>query len=71
MRVEEAIEAIETRIDRALLQGAPWLRIIHGHGTGALKAALRDRLKANPSVKRFRPGERTEGGDGATVAYFD
>ena len=67
LRVEEALDIVDTRIDRALLQGAPWLRIIHGHGTGALKTALRKRLTANRSVKRHRPGDRTEGGDGATV----
>ncbi|MCC7020874.1 MAG: Smr/MutS family protein [Ardenticatenales bacterium] len=71
LRVEEALDIVDTRIDRALLQGAPWLRIIHGHGTGALKTALRKRLTANRSVKRHRPGDRTEGGDGATVVYFD
>ncbi len=71
LRVEEALEAVESRLDRALLQGAPWLRIIHGHGTGALKSALRTRLAAHPAVTRHRPGERGEGGDGVTVVFFD
>lgn len=71
MRVDEALEAVDARLDRALLQGAPWLRIIHGHGTGALKAALRTRLAAHRAVTRHRPGDRSEGGDGVTVVFFD
>ncbi|MGH7410146.1 MAG: Smr/MutS family protein, partial [Candidatus Methylomirabilis sp.] len=45
----------------------PLLRIIHGHGTGRLKAALRDYLKDSPYVGAFRAGERPEGGDGVTI----
>ncbi|HEX8909846.1 MAG TPA: Smr/MutS family protein, partial [Anaeromyxobacteraceae bacterium] len=38
-----------------------------GHGTGALKQALRDHLAASPYVADFGPGERHEGGDATTV----
>ncbi|MBM4124178.1 MAG: Smr/MutS family protein, partial [Nitrospira sp.] len=54
-------------LDRSALSGAPFLRIIHGHGTGRLKAALRDYLKSSPYVSAFRSGERAEGGDGVTI----
>jgi len=64
---EEAREALVVCLDQALLDGIPVVRIIHGHGTGRLKQALRDYLKESPYVSAFRPGERFEGGDGITV----
>ena len=41
--------------------------IVHGHGTGALKQAIRDYLASSPYIRMFRPGETHEGGDGVTV----
>ena len=64
---EEAQEAVVACLDRAALAAAQTVRIIHGHGTGRLKQALRDYLKTSPYVASFRPGERAEGGDGVTV----
>jgi DNA mismatch repair protein MutS2 len=64
----EALDQVVAALDRALLDGAPYLRIIHGHGTGRLKSVLRDYLKDSPYVAEFRPGDRAEGGDGVTVA---
>ena len=49
------------------LGGVPFLRIIHGHGTGKLKASLRVYLKGSPYVAEFRAGDRSEGGDGVTI----
>ncbi len=65
---DEALDRVVAALDRATLDGAPFLRIIHGHGTGKLKAALREYLKTSPYVENFRPGDRAEGGDGVTVA---
>lgn len=64
---EEARESLVACLDQALLDGVPVVRIIHGHGTGRLKQVLRDYLKDSPYVSVFRPGERSEGGDGVTV----
>lgn len=64
---EEALELTMASLDQAMLAGQPSLRIIHGHGTGRLKAALRAYLKESPYVASFRPGERAEGGDGVTI----
>ena len=66
-RVDEALEQMESYLDSASVAGAPRLTIIHGHGTGALRDALRSRLSAHPLVKKWRAGERGEGGDGATI----
>ena len=65
---DDALDQVVAALDRAVLDGAPFLRIIHGHGTGRLKSALREYLKDSPYVETFRPGDRAEGGDGVTVA---
>ena len=64
---DEALDAVVAALDRATLAGAPFLRIIHGHGTGKLKASLRVYLKDSPYVAEFRSGDRAEGGDGVTI----
>ena len=64
---DEALEHVTAALDRATLEGAPSLRIIHGHGTGKLKATLRTYLKDSPYVAHARPGDRGEGGDGVTI----
>ncbi len=67
---DEALDATVAALDKAALAGAPLLRIIHGHGTGRLKAVIRDYLKSSPYVSAFRAGERAEGGDGVTVVQM-
>ncbi len=64
---DEALDDVVAALDRATMAGAPFLRIIHGHGTGKLKVSLRDYLKDSPYVAEFRAGDRAEGGDGVTV----
>ncbi len=70
MRVDEALDALDEYIDRAYLAELPWVRIIHGKGTGALRKVVRDFLRNHPVVSRYRSGEAGEGGDGVTIAYF-
>jgi len=65
---DEALDDVVAALDRATVAGAPFLRIIHGHGTGKLKASLRVYLKDSPYVAEFRAGDRAEGGDGVTIA---
>jgi DNA mismatch repair protein MutS2 len=64
---DEALDLTVSALDRASLAGSPFLRIIHGHGTGKLRASLRSYLTESPYVASFRPGERPEGGDGVTI----
>ncbi len=64
---DDALDVVVAGLDRAVLAGCPLVRIIHGHGTGRLKAALREYLKTSPYIVTFRPGDRAEGGDGVTV----
>jgi DNA mismatch repair protein MutS2 len=65
---DEALDQVVAALDRATLSGTPYLRIIHGHGTGRLKSVLREYLKDSLYVAEFRSGDRAEGGDGVTVA---
>ena len=66
-RVEEALDNLEAYLDKASLGNLSPVYIIHGHGTGALKSAVRDFLSTSPYVAKFRVGEDTEGGDGVSV----
>ena len=69
-RVEETIELLESYLDRATTAGAGRVTIIHGHGSGALRDAVRAVLAKHPLVRDWRPGEKGEGGDGATVVML-
>ncbi len=66
-RVEEALELLDRYIDQAATAEVGRVTVIHGHGSGALRDAVRELLAAHPLVREFRPGERGEGGDGATI----
>lgn len=66
-RVEEATDALERYIDQAAMADAGRVTIIHGHGSGALRDSVREFLTSHPLVREWRPGERGEGGDGATI----
>lgn len=69
-RVEEIPPKLDKYLDDAFLAGLPFVRIIHGKGTGALRQAVRQELSDHPLVKSQRPGEQGEGGTGVTVAYL-
>jgi DNA mismatch repair protein MutS2 len=66
-RVDEALEALGRYLDDAALAGLEKVLIIHGMGTGALRDAVRAEAARHPLVKAVRPGERGEGGDGASI----
>lgn len=69
LRVDEALDILEKHLDLASLKNIAETTIIHGHGTGALKGAIRDYLKVSPYVSKFRTGELQggEGGDGVSI----
>jgi len=70
MRVDEVETVLGRAVDDAILAGLPTFRIIHGKGTGALRAHVRDLLKADRRIRTSRPGELFEGGTGVTVVEF-
>ena len=67
MRVAEAIPIIDKYLDNACLAKVYRVRIIHGMGTGKLRAGVHDYLKHNARVESFVMGGQGEGGLGATV----
>jgi DNA mismatch repair protein MutS2 len=69
-RADEALMELDRYIDAAFLSGMPFVRIIHGKGTGKLREAVRQALRQNPNVKSFEGGGDKEGGEGVTVAKF-
>ncbi|MCK4961709.1 MAG: Smr/MutS family protein, partial [Anaerolineales bacterium] len=68
--VDEGLEELERRLDAAYLAGMPFVRVIHGKGTGRLREAIRQALHGNPYVASFEPGKAREGGDGVTVVQL-
>ncbi|HEX7602969.1 MAG TPA: Smr/MutS family protein [Polyangiaceae bacterium] len=70
LRVDDALSLAGTFLDRAINQGRRVLFFVHGHGTGALREAVRKELGASRFVARFRSGESGEGGEGVTVAWL-
>ena len=71
MMTEEGITRVNDYLDRASRAGLPFVRIIHGKGTGALRRAIRDAIKGNHVVKSFETGQEGEGGDGVTVVKLN
>ncbi len=69
-RADEAVIQVDRFIDESLLAGRETVVIIHGHGTGALRTAIRQHLGAHKGVDKLRPGEPNEGGDGVSVAFL-
>ena len=64
---DEAVDLTDKFLDEAFLNGLSELRIIHGHGTGALRKAIAELLKDHPHVARFAAAPQDQGGTGATV----
>jgi DNA mismatch repair protein MutS2 len=66
-RADEIEPLLDSYLNDAARANLPEVRIIHGVGTGTVRAIVRDFLDGYPLVKSFRAGERDEGGDGATI----
>lgn len=69
-RAEAALEQFETYLDSAFRAGLPFVRIIHGKGTGALRAAIREALAHHPLVRKYESAAANEGGEGVTIALL-
>ena len=69
-RADEALDALERYLDSAFVAGLPFVRIIHGKGTGAMRKVVHEYLHEHPQIKSWRIGTIHEGGDGITVVEF-
>ncbi len=67
-RVDGALDMLDSFLDNCTISGTSLVMIIHGHGTGAVKTAVRQYLTTSRYSHKFRPGEMYEGGDGVTIA---
>lgn len=66
----EAICVMDRYLDEAMRSNLPSVRIIHGKGSGVLRAAVQQSLRKNRFIKSFRLGVYGEGEDGVTIAEF-
>jgi DNA mismatch repair protein MutS2 len=66
--VEDGIEQLDRYLEQAYAARLPWVRIIHGKGTGRMREAVRAALKDHPYVKSFEEARDSEGGAGVTIA---
>jgi DNA mismatch repair protein MutS2 len=64
---DQAIAAVDKFLDEAFMNSLSHVRIVHGHGTGALRRAISDLLKGHPHVERYAPAASDQGGAGATI----
>jgi DNA mismatch repair protein MutS2 len=68
---EEALPKVEDYLDAAYLAGMPYVRIIHGKGTGKLRQSIRNELRKSAHISSWVRGHESEGGDGVTVVKFN
>ena len=66
--VDEAVDRVDKFLDEAVMAGAENVRVIHGHGKGALRRAVAELLTGHAHVERFNAAPANQGGAGATIA---
>jgi len=68
LNVDEASFRLDQYLNDAFMAGLPFVRIVHGKGTGTLRRAIHQVLAKHPLVKSYRIGDYGEGDYGVTVA---
>mgnify|MGYP001552455390 FL=1 len=71
MRLQEAIDLVEAFVDKALIKGTDNLYIVHGKGTGALRKAVKRKLKEYKNPMTLKHPEDNQGGEGVTVVSLE
>jgi DNA mismatch repair protein MutS2 len=69
-RVDEALPRVEEYLEAAYESGVPFVRIVHGKGTGTLRRVVREQLASSPIVASFETAASAEGGEGVTVVHL-
>ncbi|HNR01995.1 MAG TPA: endonuclease MutS2 [Anaerolineaceae bacterium] len=70
MRAEDALDKLDAYLGEAYASGMPFVRIIHGKGTGRLRQVIREALRNSAYVNTYEEGGEKEGGEGVTIAHF-
>jgi len=70
-RVDDGVGELERFLNDSYLSARARVRVVHGYGTGSLKAAVREHLDRHPLVAGWRPGKSEQGGDGVTLVDLD
>lgn len=70
LRVHEALEVLDKFLDTAVTQHLGMVKIIHGHGSGKVRKAVRDFLTGHHHVREFHFGDPAQGGLAVTVAHL-
>jgi DNA mismatch repair protein MutS2 len=68
LNVDEASFRLDQYLNDAFMAGLPFVRIVHGKGTGTLRQAVHEVLAKHPLVKSYRLGDYGEGDYGVTIA---
>ena len=68
--VEDGLDELDKYLEKAYSSGLPFVRIVHGKGTGKMREAVRAALKESPYVKSFEEAHENEGGAGVTIAML-
>jgi DNA mismatch repair protein MutS2 len=71
LMVEDGLIELDRYLDSAVMAGLPWVRIIHGKGSGKLRQAVRDALRKHRQVASVETGGEQEGGEGVTIARLE
>jgi DNA mismatch repair protein MutS2 len=69
-RAEDALDALDRYLESAFLAGLPYVRIIHGKGTGRLRQVVREALQESPHISHWENGHDNEGGEGVTIGHL-
>ena len=70
-RAEDALDILDRYLDSAVVSGMPFVRVIHGKGTGRLRQVIREALAENVNVSGFEQGADNEGGEGVTIVRLE
>ena len=71
MNSEDAVSKLDKFLDDAYLAHVPYVRVIHGRGTYAVRDAVHKLLKRSSIVKEYKYADAFDGGDGATIVTFN
>ena len=66
--VRQALDKLDRYLNDAVIAGYPWVRVVHGKGTGTMREAVREFLSKHPLVVRHHPASPGEGNGGVTIA---